>query len=77
MLSRLDDSCERSIFPEELHCDEILLSLRPVAAHTTHHGHIGTEWEAAEYGGTRTTDPPPSFEGTMAGIYRQRERLYV
>ena len=40
MLSRLDDSHERSIAPVELHYDEMLLPLRPVAGHTTPHCHI-------------------------------------
>jgi hypothetical protein len=42
MLSRLEDSYERSTAPVELHRDAMLLPLRPVAGHTTHHGHIGT-----------------------------------
>ncbi|KAH8621950.1 hypothetical protein IG631_23345 [Alternaria alternata] len=42
MLSRLDDSHERSIAPIELRRDELLLPLRLMAGHTTHHGHIGT-----------------------------------
>ena len=42
MLSRLDDSHERSIALVELRRDEMLLLLRPVAGHTTHHGYIGT-----------------------------------
>jgi hypothetical protein len=40
MLSRLDDSHERSIAPVELHYNEMLLPLRPVAGHTTPHCHI-------------------------------------
>ena len=35
MLSRHDDSHERSIAPVELHYNEMLLPLRPVAGHTT------------------------------------------
>jgi hypothetical protein len=42
MLSRLNDSHERSIVPLELRRDGMLLPLRPVAGHTTPHGHTGT-----------------------------------
>lgn len=42
MLSRLDDSHERSIALVELVATKLLLPLCPVAGHTTHHGHIGT-----------------------------------
>ena len=42
MLSRLDDTYERSIAPVKLRCDEMLLPLCPVAGHTTRYGHIGT-----------------------------------
>ena len=42
MLSRLDDSHERSTTLVELRRDAMLLLLRPVAGHTKHHGHIGT-----------------------------------
>jgi hypothetical protein len=42
MLSKLDDTHERSIAPVKLRYDEMLLPLLPVAGHTTKHGHIGT-----------------------------------
>ena len=42
MLSRVDDLHERSIAIVELRYNKMLLPLRPVAGHTTHHGHIGT-----------------------------------
>jgi hypothetical protein len=43
MLSRLDDSHERSTALVELRRDALLLLLlRPVAGHTIHHGYIGT-----------------------------------
>ena len=42
MLSKLDDTHERSIALLELCHDEMQLLLRSKASHTTHHGHIGT-----------------------------------
>ena len=42
MLSRLDDSHERSIALVELRYDEMLLPLRSAAGHTTQHSRIGT-----------------------------------
>jgi hypothetical protein len=42
MLSKLDGTHEWSIALVDLRYDEMLLPLRPVAGHTTKHGHIGT-----------------------------------
>jgi hypothetical protein len=42
MLSRLDDTHERSIDSVELCHNEVLLPLHPMAGHTTEYGHIGT-----------------------------------
>jgi hypothetical protein len=42
MLSKFDNTHERSIDLVELHHDEMLLPLRTAAGHTTQHGHIGT-----------------------------------
>jgi hypothetical protein len=42
MLSRLDDTHERSIALVKQRRDEMLLPLRPVVGHTIKYGHIGT-----------------------------------
>jgi len=42
MLSELDGTHEWSIAPVRLRYDGMLLLLRPVAGHSTHHGYIGT-----------------------------------
>jgi hypothetical protein len=42
MLIRLDYTHERSIALVEPRYDEMLLSLRPMAGHTTTHSRIGT-----------------------------------
>jgi hypothetical protein len=42
MLSRLDSTPKRSIALVEMLHDEMLLTLRSAAGHTTKYGHIGT-----------------------------------
>ena len=71
MCSELDDSYEWSVARMELFGDEMLLQLRPVASHITHHAHIGTLWEETK--DEKSNESKSSPEGTRAGTNRRSQ----